>query len=193
MVADAVKRGIKFELCYAPVLLVNDGGQSRRNLISNATGLIRATRGRGLIISSEAKRALALRGPSDVVNMACIWGLGQERGTEGIGREARSVVVQAGLKRTGYRGVVDILYGGEKPEVSNLQRKEGGKAQNARGKRKAIVLGDEPEGKSHSAPVSNREQKRRAKKVRQDASEKQSDDKSAATRDAQTTTSTWTK
>ena len=193
MVADAVKRGIKFELCYAPGLLANDGGQARRNLISNATGLIRATRGRGLIISSEAKRALALRGPSDVINMACIWGLGQERGTEGIGREARSVVVQAGLKRTGYRGVVDVLYGGEKPEASYLRQKEDGKAQSAKGKRKAIVLGDEPESKSHSTPVSNREQKRRAKKVRQDASEKRSVDKSAETRDAQTTTSSGTK
>lgn len=190
MVANAVKRGIKLELCYAPGLLVNDGGQARRNMISNATGLIRATRGRGLIISSEAKRALTLRGPSDVVNMACIWGLGQERGTEGIGREARSVVVQAGLKRTGYRGVVDVLYGGEKPVASYGQQKEGGKGQNTKGKRKAIVLGDEPEDESHPTPISNREQKRRAKKVRQDPFEKLSDDKSAKTMDAQTTAST---
>ena len=190
MVANAVKRGIKFELCYAPGLLVNDGGQARRNLISNATGLIRATRGRGIIISSEAKRALALRGPSDAVNMACVWGLGQERGAEGIGREARSVVVQAGLKRTGYRGVIDVLYGGEQPEASYAQRKEAGKAQNAKGKRKAIVLGDEPEDESHPTPISKREQKRRQKKVRRDASNKTSEGKSVTTMEAQTTAST---
>lgn len=169
MVADAVKRGIKFEICYAPAILANDGGQARKNLISNATGLIRATRGRGLLVSSEAKRALALRGPSDVINLACVWGLGQERGMEGVGREARSVVVQAGLKRTGYRGVIDVLYAGEKPDVASPTEKEGQKQSLAHGKRKAMVLGDEVDDTLQPKPISKREQKRRTKKARQDA------------------------
>lgn len=173
MVADAVKRGIKLEICYAPGILANDGGQARRNIISNATSLIGATRGRGLIISSEAKRALALRGPSDVVNLACVWGLGQERGVEGVGREARSAVVQAGLKRTGYKGIVDVLYAGEKPEASPAIRKEN----NGKGKRKATVLVDEPEDASHSKALSRTQQKKRAKNATQDAAEVQASGK----------------
>ena len=170
MVADAVKRGIKFEICYAPGILAVDGGQARRNLISNATGLIRATRGRGLIISSEARNVLAVRGPADAVNLACVWGLGQERGTEAVGRESRSVVVQARMKRTGYRGVVDVLYGGEKPAAAPIAQ-EDQKPKNSKGKRKAVVLHDDVDDAPDPKPVSKREQKRRAKKARQDAAE----------------------
>ena len=176
MVADAVKRGIKFEICYAPGILALDDGQARRNLISNATGLIRATRGRGLIISSEARKVLAVRGPADVVNLACVWGLGQERGTEAVGRESRSVVVQARLKRTGYRGVVDILYGGEKPAAAPVTEEEDQKTKSAKGKRKAVVLRDEAEDAPNTKAVSKREQKRRAKKARQDAAEAEQGD-----------------
>lgn len=191
MVADAVKRGIKFEICYSSGVLASDGGQARRNLISNATGLIRAARGRGLIISSEAKRALALRGPSDVVNLACVWGLGQERGTEGVGREARSVVVQAGLKRTGYRGVVDVLYGGEKPVATATSEKEIDTRVSAKGKRKAIVLGDMDDS-SQPKPISKREQKRQAKRARQDAAENEPNKSSAMTVDSQNPRTTTT-
>ena len=185
MVADAVKRGIKFEICYAPGILAVDGGQGRRNLISNATGLIRATRGRGLIISSEARKVLALRGPSDVVNLACVWGLGQERGTEAVGRESRSVVVQARLKRTGYRGVVDVLYGGEKPVAAPMTTEEDQKTKGAKGKRKAVELRDEVDDAPDPKPVSKREQKRRAKKARQDAAEAEQGKAPARTIDAQ--------
>ena len=167
MVADAVNRGIKFEITYAPGMLANDGGQSRRNLISNATSLIRATRDRGLIISSDASRALMLRGPADVVNLACVWGLSQEKGTEAVGREARSVVAQAGLKRTGYRGVVDVKYGGERPKSICASAKVNEQHKGANIKRKAMVL---DETTTESKPISKREQKRRAKKARLEAS-----------------------
>jgi len=75
MLGTAISRGIKIELCYSQALLSNDA-TAKRNLISNATQLIRVSRGRGLIISSEAKSALGVRAPSDVINLASIWGLG---------------------------------------------------------------------------------------------------------------------
>lgn len=87
---------------------------ARRNVISNATQLIRASRGRGLIMCSESKAgAVGLRGPWDAINLAAVWGLGQEKGYEGMSKETRGVVVRAKLKRTGYRGAVDVVYGGE--------------------------------------------------------------------------------
>lgn len=165
--SSALQRGIKIEICYAPAILESDG-QARRNLISNATQLIRATRGKGLVISSEARRALALRSPCDVINLACVWGLGQEKGVEAVGREARSTVVQAGMKRTGFRGVIDVVYGGEKPVVFEKSVREGNKDNNSKNKRKAIVLGDETD-QSREKPVSKREQKRRAKRARDEA------------------------
>ena len=164
--ANALQRGIKFEICYAPGILNIDGGNSRRNLISNATQLIRATRGRGLVISSEAKIALACRAPADVINMAVLWGLGQERGIEAVAREARSVVVQAEMKRNSFRGAIDIVYGGQQVDKPVGEGK-GTKLKPTNGKRKAGALETKTVEEALSPkPMSKREQKRQAKKAR---------------------------
>lgn len=167
MLSSAQQRGIKLEICYAPGILAIDS-QARRNLISNATQLIRATKGRGLVISSEAKRALSLRSPWDVVNLACMWGLGQERGVEAIGREARSAVMQSGLKRTGYRGVIDVVYGGERPPLAEKPTKDKNAADAGKGKRKAVIL-DEGVEEAPEKPISKTQLKKRAKKAREEA------------------------
>lgn len=59
----------------------------------NAAGLVRATRGRGIVISSEARKAVGVRGPFDVINLATLWGLSQEKGREAVGDLSRTVVV----------------------------------------------------------------------------------------------------
>lgn len=162
----ALQRGVKFEICYAPGVLAADGGASRRNLISGATQLIRATRGKGIIISSEARKALACRGPWDVINLATIWGLGHERGVEAVGKESRSVVVHAEMKRRSFKGVIDVVYGGEKPERHQEEPRVSEKGKGTK-KRKAEVLEDENEpDKGASQPLSKRQQKRLAKAAR---------------------------
>ncbi|KAI3324692.1 RNase P subunit p30 [Xylariaceae sp. AK1471] len=129
----AVNRGVRFEVCYAQVLqgpapahvfglkgARNDGGnagmgiggvdaRARAAFIGNVSSLIRATRGRGIVISSEARSVLGLRAPADVVNLLHVWGLSTDRATEGLGVLPRGVVVNEGLKRSGFRGVVDIV------------------------------------------------------------------------------------
>lgn len=132
MLSQAVERGIKIEICYAPGVLATDSN-ARRNVISNATQLIRATRGRGLIVSSGAQQAVACRGPADIINLAAVWGLGQEKGKEAVSHLARSVVVSAQLKRNGFRGAVDVVYGGEKPEAKDKANQKG---QNTQGTQK---------------------------------------------------------
>ncbi len=158
--AAAVERGIKFEICYSSGIMATDSN-ARRNLISNASQLIRATRGRGLVISSEAHRAVGCRGPSDVINLAAIWGLGQEKGTEAVSKLARSVVVTAQMRRTSFRGVVDVIYGGEKPEAAKgieITATDGQK------KRKADAIESSPlNSTDFIRPISKREQKRQKK------------------------------
>ena len=165
----ALQRGVKFEICYAPGLQSSDGGASRRNLISNATQLIRVTRGRGLVISSEAKRALTCRAPADVVNLAIMWGMAQERAAEAINREARNVVVQAEMKRSSFRGVIDIVYGGDpsakSTETETKEKKQKNKLANT--KRKADAIEDDAaEVIAPPNPPSKREQRRQAKRAR---------------------------
>src|SRR5690606_23791048 len=84
-VGTALARGLMFEISYSHVA-VGDSA-TRRNVISNAMQLVRATRGRGgkgIIISSEAKKAVGLRSPIDVVNLATFWGLSGEKGREAV-------------------------------------------------------------------------------------------------------------
>jgi ribonuclease P/MRP protein subunit RPP1 len=171
MLGAAIARGIKIELCYSQGILSSDP-QAKRNLISNATQLIRVTRGRGLIFSSEAKSVLGIRAPSDVINLASVWGLGAEKGKDGLTKEPRSVVEHARLKRQSFKGIVDIVYGGEKPLPAVKDKQDGkGKAKNQNGKRP----GDSLEGipvRQTEKPVSKREQKR-IKQAKLDAGEKE--------------------
>jgi ribonuclease P/MRP protein subunit RPP1 len=170
MLGAAIARGIKIELCYSHGILSNDP-MAKRNLISNATQLIRVTRGRGLIFSSEAKSALGIRAPSDIINLASVWGLGTERGKDGLTKEPRSVVEFARLKRQSFKGVVDIVYGGEKPPPTATSAGEKDKtaqkskaSKNQNGKRPGeSVEGTQARKPEKEAPISKRQQKRNKK------------------------------
>lgn len=105
----AVARGVRFEVCYAQALSPTADPRARAAFIANVTALTRATRGRGILISSEARDALTLRAPADVANLLSLWGLPAEKGMHAMGQVARSVVVNEGLKRSGFRGVVNIV------------------------------------------------------------------------------------
>ncbi|KAB2574064.1 putative ribonuclease p complex subunit protein [Lasiodiplodia theobromae] len=162
MLSQAIERGVKFEICYAPGIMAKDSS-ARRNLIMNTTQLIRASRGRGLIISSEAKSAVGCRAPWDVVNLAAVWGLGQERGHEAVSKEARAAVVSAQMKRTSFRGVIDVVYGGEKPEKKENQPKNKQESQ----KRKAEGMAKSSEtAADQSKPPSKSQLKKQAKRAR---------------------------
>lgn len=112
----AVSRGVRFEICYAQIL--NADPRGRTNFISNVTSLFRATRGRGIMISSEAKSALGLRGPADIVNLLNVWGLANDKGMEGLRAVPRSIVINEGIKRNGFRGIVNVVQTATKPNNS---------------------------------------------------------------------------
>jgi ribonuclease P/MRP protein subunit RPP1 len=163
MLLMAVDRGIRIELCYGPGITALDRN-TRKQVIENATAIIRTTRGRGIIISSEAASALQCRAPADIVNLAAVWGLGQERGVEAVTSEARSVVVAAQFKRSSYRGVVDIVYGGEKPV-----KEKGAKKEQANNKRKAAEMSVGADKDSAEQPLSKTQMKKRAWKAKLEA------------------------
>ncbi|KAH7375890.1 RNase P subunit p30 [Plectosphaerella cucumerina] len=110
----AVSRGVRFEVCYAHAL--GPSPAARALFIANLASLVRATRGRGIIVSSEARSALALRGPADVANLLSVWGLPKEKGMEALGSGPRGVVVNERLKRSSYKGVVNIVETAPRPQ-----------------------------------------------------------------------------
>lgn len=188
MFSAAVSRGVRVEICYGAGV-TGSGVDARRNLIGNAMALIRATRGRGVVVSSEAKRALNVRAPWDVINLACVWGLSQERGKEAVCEEARKVVALARLKRSSWRGIVDIVDGGQQEtgEATPGKAKADKKAEKkSEGQKNAeIPQGSGLKRKVEEAnvegaekPLSKREMKRRAKKARLQAAGDQNGDAS---------------
>ncbi|GME54830.1 putative ribonuclease p complex subunit [Neofusicoccum parvum] len=145
MLSQAVERGVKFEICYAPGVMAKDSS-ARRNLIMNTTQLIRAA-----------------RAPWDVVNLAAVWGLGQERGYEAVSKEARAAVVSAQMKRTSFRGVIDVVYGGEKPEKKDVPAKDKKESQ----KRKADGMAKSADNPAEQNKAPSKSQlKKQAKRAR---------------------------
>lgn len=121
-VAVAVSRGMRFEIAYAQLF----SAARRANFIGNVMSLIRATGGKGLVVSSGAGRAVELRAPRDVVNLLSVWGLGTERGTEAFGAVPRSVIVNERAKRVGYRGVVEVVKAVPGPGPGKEESESGG-------------------------------------------------------------------
>lgn len=76
LVLKAIAEGTMFEACYGPAMRLNSTSgasslpkEARRNIIAGARELIRITNGKGVILSSEVKNALELRGPLDLCNL----------------------------------------------------------------------------------------------------------------------------
>lgn len=88
MVQQAIARGIHFEISIGSALkgkfhqfvCINDRPRTnplmphldpniRRHMLSNALHLVRVTKGRNIIITSEAQRAIDLRAPYDLINL----------------------------------------------------------------------------------------------------------------------------
>lgn len=80
--------------------------ESRRQLISNAAHLLRSSRGRGLLIVSEAYSPVVVRGPYDVINMASIWGVDHMRARHALERVPEAVIKAGYLRRSSYKQVI---------------------------------------------------------------------------------------
>lgn len=122
MVLKAIADGVVFEICYGPAMRSSSGAgatpdrpvskDARRNIIAGARELIRVTNGRGVIVSSEARRCMEMRGPLDLCNFGTILGLKPEQAKNAVSNSARSAVIRGHSNRQSYRGVLS------NPEVS---------------------------------------------------------------------------
>lgn len=63
---SAISRGIVFEITYSPALR---DVTTRRNMMSNAMSLVKVTKGKNIIVSSQLLSLLELRGTFDIMNM----------------------------------------------------------------------------------------------------------------------------
>eukprot|EP00736_Rhodelphis_marinus_P007308 Rmarinus@m.28043 len=106
-IRTAVGRGIKFELCYSMALRDATG---RRNFFTSAMNLIRVIGVSNIILSSEAKRALELRPPADVANLASLLGFKDiSPALNSLGQNARDAVCHGAIRRDPLHGRIQLL------------------------------------------------------------------------------------
>eukprot|EP00899_Mesostigma_viride_P020354 jgi/Mesvir1/2831/Mv13923-RA.1 len=95
-IAAAVARGVYFEICYSAALR---GATERCQLFTNAQAILRATRKRGLLLSSGASRAQELRNPYDVACIATLWGVDVKAAKDMLSAAPRAVIARARARR----------------------------------------------------------------------------------------------
>lgn len=77
-------------------------------MISNVTSLVRVTNGKNIIITSEASRAIELRAPYDVFNLASLFNMNQDVAKAAMSNNAYCVLIRAATRKRSYRGVVSL-------------------------------------------------------------------------------------
>ncbi|XP_069373231.1 ribonuclease P protein subunit p30 isoform X2 [Paralichthys olivaceus] len=96
-VSGAVDRGVAFEVSYSAAIR---DSTMRRYTIANAVSLMESCKGRNVILSSAAEKALELRGPYDVTNLGLLFGLSDKDSKEAISSTCRSVLLHAETRKT---------------------------------------------------------------------------------------------
>ncbi|KAI4600958.1 hypothetical protein KJ359_013123 [Pestalotiopsis sp. 9143b] len=111
-VMAAVRRGMRFEVCYAQALAADARG--RAVFIGNLMQLVRHPRPRPRR-QQRGQGPAHLRAPADVVNLLAVWGLATDKAAEAQSVNPRGVVVNEGIRRNGFRGVVEIVQVADRP------------------------------------------------------------------------------
>ncbi|XP_035989091.1 ribonuclease P protein subunit p30 isoform X2 [Fundulus heteroclitus] len=91
----SIDRGVVFEVSYASALR---DITMRRYTITNAVCLMESCKGKNVILSSAAEKALELRGPYDIVNLGLLFGLSDTDSKEAVTSTCRAVLLHAARK-----------------------------------------------------------------------------------------------
>uniref|UniRef100_A0A3Q1D954 Ribonuclease P protein subunit p30 n=1 Tax=Amphiprion ocellaris TaxID=80972 RepID=A0A3Q1D954_AMPOC len=93
----AVERGVVFEVSYSAAIR---DATMRRYTIANAVCLMDSCKGKNVILSSAAEKALELRGPYDITNLGLLFGLSDGDAKEAVSSTCRAVLLHAETRRT---------------------------------------------------------------------------------------------
>ncbi|KAG7507474.1 ribonuclease P protein subunit p30 [Solea senegalensis] len=96
-VNGAIDRGVVFEVSYSAAIR---DSTMRRYTIANAISLIECCKGKSVMVSSAAEKALELRGPYDVTNLSLLFGLSDKDCKEAVSSTCRSVLLHGETRKT---------------------------------------------------------------------------------------------
>lgn len=108
-ICNCVNRGVKVEIVYSAALR---DIQSRRQFISNVRNVVRASRLRGIVVSSGAQSALECRNVLSVSSLMRTLGLSNDQCSRAQGETASLVLLNGRLRNGSYKQCV-VLGSGE--------------------------------------------------------------------------------
>lgn len=119
---QAVDRGVSLEICYSPAL---QGSSTRRSILTNAQDLVKACKGKGVLVSSGASRPLEIRPPLDIVNLSRLFGLSDLQCKAGITTISRTAILHADMRRHSAKAVVSCYPLSDRQKRSERESGEG--------------------------------------------------------------------
>ncbi|CAO1621299.1 unnamed protein product [Sympodiomycopsis kandeliae] len=107
-IGKVLENGAVFEITYSPALPGHNQEIRLRNLISNTRDLLRITNGgKGLILSSAASTIMGLRNPTDVMNLATLFGFSSSLARDAVSDTCSRLWKRAQSRRS-FRAVVGV-------------------------------------------------------------------------------------
>ncbi|GAA5825055.1 hypothetical protein JCM3770_004515 [Rhodotorula araucariae] len=113
LISSLARAGVSFELVLrgvtrldAPGDAPGDAGKRRRNWIAGAREVVRATEGRGVVVSSGAVRAGEMRAPEDLINLCSLIGMPPAQAKDALTVNPQRAVMRGLSLRQTYRGVL---------------------------------------------------------------------------------------
>ena len=97
-VGMASERGIHFEIYYAPAIRSHS---TCKQVLRSGIEIVKNSKGKNVILSSNADSYMEMRGPYDIANLGLLFGLTENQARAAISKNCESVVLHAfGRKQT---------------------------------------------------------------------------------------------
>ncbi|BGP34864.1 RNA-binding RNA processing protein rpp1 [Rhodotorula toruloides] len=113
MISSLARSGVCFELILRGVTRLDqegeqpgDSGKRRRNWIAGAREVVRATEGKGVVVSSGAVRAGEMRGTEDLINLCSLIGMPPAQAKDALTVNPQRAIMRGLSLRQTYRGVI---------------------------------------------------------------------------------------
>lgn len=102
-VGQSLHMGQSFEISYQPAL---GDSSTRQQWVSNASSIVRATRGKGVVWTSGARDPQGLRPPYDIANLGDAVQLNRDLSKRGLSSNARAALIHAFTRTNTVRAVI---------------------------------------------------------------------------------------
>ncbi|KAG7661295.1 RPP1 [[Candida] subhashii] len=146
IIGSGIEKGIKFEICYSSLVsgsigYANVGNETNVNLIkknffSNVLQLVRATRSRGIVVSSGATQPLQIRNSNDILVLLKTLGLDRSRAKSCISVNPERVLVNGRLRVKSYKQTISV--GNEESSLLDNVHENPNKKQDGSGYKKKL-------------------------------------------------------